>query len=173
MKYLIILMLIVCSVASQAQTEQDSTHKNFTFFEAFGSSLAYSLNYERVIIDRKKLNISVRAGFMILPPLVTDVEGVTLGFPTGVNFAFGNNVKSFVIGTGYTNITDIATGGMDADPAEFPKYDFIHYAYLKAAYRKIHPNDVYFEIGLLSFYDIGISEFIPPAWIGISIGYAF
>lgn len=110
---------------------------------------------------------------MILPPFVTDVEGVTLGFPTGINFALGNNIKSFVIGVGYTNITDVTTGGMDAVPAELPKYDYIHYATLKAAYRKIHPNDVFFEAGLFTFYDIAITEFIPPVWIGISIGYAF
>jgi len=174
MKQCVIVLLMLLNLDAWAQThEKDSIGKNMVFFEAFGSSLVYSINYERIILDNNRLNLSVRGGFMMLPDLNADSEGYTMAFPTGINLSLGSDAKSLVLGTGFTPWLEATTGGMDANDDDMPRHDWSSYTYFKIGTRKVYSNGVFFEASLFTFYDLLTNNFMPPIWIGISLGYPF
>ena len=84
-KFLILIILMIVFInASYSQSKQNNITARHTFYADFASKGAYySVNYDRVFHQGKKVNASYRAGFSIFNNVIA--------LPLGINFFTGQN----------------------------------------------------------------------------------
>jgi len=106
-RYLSILILVLCFLSTNVLSAQngDSNEKpnlglfrNAFFLELGGNSFAYSVNYERFLIQHQ----SVRLGL--------SYYGGPIGVPLLYNVFFGTEVHQFEVGLGATLLIAVSTG---------------------------------------------------------------
>lgn len=85
----ILLFFIFLGCIQFAKT-QNITHRNTFYAEFFSRDVYYSINYDRVFSEGKKINKSYRAGF--------SVSGNTIALPLGINFFSGYGNGHFEFG---------------------------------------------------------------------------
>lgn len=68
-KSLILLTILIATIASQAQSQEkvvkyrkNAFYTEFSFFSPFDVWFAYSINYERMLLQRNNIKVSARAG---------------------------------------------------------------------------------------------------------------
>ena len=103
-KITLILLISLLLTNSFAQKIRDSTNtrfnlksKNTFFIEALGNSLFYSLNYDKILFQKRNLFISNRIGIFYLP---AGGGNYKFGIPLEINFLLGKKQHFFESGLG-------------------------------------------------------------------------
>jgi hypothetical protein len=149
----------------------ERTAPNNVFFEALGSGLLYSLNYERVL---EKLHIGLRAGASYFTYAVSSYGrsgNLTLvSFPLLASYYFGWRSHHLQLGLGATILYTGATSDSQGTTFDTERSGAGLAASGVVGYRFM-PRDggVTFGVGFTPL--IRASKFLP--WGGANVGYAF
>jgi len=92
-KYICLIMLMTLCLSHEIRA-QIRDNKNLIFFEFGGNGGAYSINYDRTLIN----NFGARAGIMLLP----SASGTIKAFPVLFNYRININNNFVEIGLGET-----------------------------------------------------------------------
>ncbi|HPS26654.1 MAG TPA: hypothetical protein PK269_03525 [Bacteroidales bacterium] len=123
---------------------------NFIYFEALGSGLTYSFNYERTLLRKDIFSLQARAGYGFI--------GGLYSFPVGVNVTLGHATQKF-------------EGGLYATFERVLFEQFNVNIVPEIAYRYEGSNHLFIRLALISHYVTKTGELIPG--FGVSVGGCF
>lgn len=211
MKRLFFLILLFVNVDAMAQKRdyyaefkhiQDSINKNFPkntiYLELLGAGGLYSINYDRIFYQHKRLKLSYRIGLTSFLQYYTDTStGVPIEntkliafvVPLGLNLIHGRKNRFIEFGATYT----IAHGAIENTTTSSKRTTVIGEKGLKQflslilSYRRQSKKGLFFKIGGAIFKDIAPTSGTQrvglggvkglPGWFwwsgGISIGKSF
>ncbi|MFA6058014.1 MAG: hypothetical protein WC756_07435 [Taibaiella sp.] len=170
MKNLTILILLTL-LAIHASAKQDKysyekfKYKNTAQIELMGLGAAYSLNYERNVVNLAHVKISFQLGAAYLPP---STGWINLHFPVSINQLISFNRHHIELG-----IATMFTFSEVRHDAPLRDYDFENFLAVKIGYRYQKPNGrMQYKILFTPVIEYEHhNEFTP--WGGITIGYNF
>ena len=167
--YLIIVVLSSITFSVHSQSDNKFHYKNSAHLELGGHGVVYSLNYERILINRTSFKTAIQAGMSYYPPSIGLRD---TWFPFCVNelISFGNHHLEAGLGL---IINREAGRDIENNPTTW-FWSFL--AAGRIGYRFQKPNSrLLFRIGFTPFYELDRNvyggEFIPHG--GVSLGYAF
>jgi len=123
---------------------------NFFYFEALGSGLTYSFNYERTLLRKDIFSLQARAGYGFI--------GGLYSFPIGFNVTLGHATQKF-------------EGGLYSTFERVLLEQFNVNIVPEIAYRYEGSNHLFIRLALMSHYVTKTGELIPG--IGVSVGGCF
>ena len=123
---------------------------NFFYFEALGSGLTYSFNYERTLVRKDIFSLQARAGYGFI--------GVLYSFPVGLNVTLGHASQKF-------------EGGLYSTFERVLLEQFNVNIVPEIAYRYEGSNHLFIRLALMSHYVTRTGEILPG--IGVSVGGCF
>jgi hypothetical protein len=160
-----IFLLMICSIAysqdfndtipNNAFANSRNKNKNSIYFEFLGSSPLYSINYDRIIYNRRYNYVSLACGYEYLLTKAEDNNA----FSPQINYFTGANNKYFLIGLG-------AMVRLNQDITEQILTARIAYRYQQSI------GGFFFQSGFSLLRFIGSSDqyLIFP---GLAVGYTF
>lgn len=152
----------------QVHAQSDSSRLNAVYLELIGSTAAFSINYDRIVLQTENLDMSLRAGVLAVPAFMTANKQSVAGLTGGINILWGDRDRG-VLGIGYTRIWE--------KTSPFNERTFSSIAYFKGGYRRVFGKHIYFDASFLVYlyarYDIDVWETLVLPGLGASIGYAF
>jgi hypothetical protein len=147
------------------------TAPNSIFFEAFGSGLLYSLNYERFI---EKYDVGLRAGASFFTYAVSSYGSsgnlTLVSFPLVASYYLGWAKHKIQLGLGATVLYLAASSDSRGQTFDSERSGLGLAASGVVGYRYL-PRDSGFTFGVGFTPLIRASKFLP--WGGINAGYAF
>lgn len=160
----------------------DKHSKNAAYAEFLGNGFAYSLNYERLLLQDNIMSIRARAG--ISAGFLNIFTGV--GLPLELNFAFlEKNGHALECGTGFAWFNGKSSyRNKDRELVSSSRYNVCDIN-LRVGYRYQKPgNGLVLRAGFLPVFavvsppEVRNNSFFPfgktfTPWGGISVGYAF
>ncbi len=149
------------------KSKKNSNHqaKNSVFFELFGNGLIYSLNYDRIILQRNGLKTSARIGFSVIP--LDEFSNILI---TEINQLIGRGNKYFEIGLGIT-----AHYVFDEEAVSFfgiDDHNFLGFIRMGYRYQKLN-GGLFYRVGVTPFMFIEESDDKLFPYFGFSIGKSF
>jgi hypothetical protein len=141
------------------------------YFELAGNGFMYSVNYDRLLVEKEKYKISGRIGFTYLPywEAISEVRGP--GLPLEVNFLLGKRSDFLELGLG-------ATYFYFTQPSDHINYNFLM-ENLRIGFRHQRKDGGFlFRIALVPISTFPIDPrfdddgWIIPYFVGISIGFS-
>ncbi|HNW88469.1 MAG TPA: hypothetical protein PKN48_02335 [Bacteroidales bacterium] len=123
---------------------------NFFYFEALGSGLTYSFNYERTLIRKNSFSLQARGGYGFI--------GNLYSFPLGVNVTFGHATQKFEGGI-YSTFESVLLERFNVNIVP------------EIAYRLETKDHFFLRLALMSHYVTKTGEILPG--IGVSVGGCF
>ncbi len=123
---------------------------NFFYFEALGSGLTYSFNYERTVIRKNSFSLQARGGYGFI--------GNMYSFPVGVNVTFGHATQKFEAGI-YSTFESVLLEKFNVNIVP------------ELAYRLEAKNHFFLRLALMSHYLTTTGEIMPG--LGVSVGGCF
>lgn len=165
-----------CYAQDAAKNANQSVAKNTIFGEFGSNSLLYSINYDRILINKEKWKFAGRLGFGYY--FGGTHKHSIFDFPSEFTFLIGKSKHFFETGLGVTY-------NLETYPESEYYYNIepLHYIYLfsRFGYRYQRPQGGFFFKGGLnvfgpmsknSRYAFAYSEFI---WVlaGVAVGYTF
>jgi len=143
---------------SHLTSQETAPKEQSVFFELAGSGGLASLNYERSLFQKKRMDFTLRAGLSLAP--VDKNNGTAIVFPIMFNGLFGENAHKLEVGLGQG--VSITTKG-----------SFFLLTTAALGYRFYTPSNRWFYRAtytpLISYF----FDFQVQHWGGISIGYVF
>ncbi len=97
--------LLLAATASFAQAPPEPVRRNTFFLELGGNGMFYSLNYDRILLNRDNWKLSGRVGAMYLPPL-NERNRHMVGGPVEISYLRGRGRHFLELGLGGTVIYD-------------------------------------------------------------------
>ena len=167
-KYIILVSLLMSASSAFCQAESPLIfkYKNSLQFEAGGHAGLYSINYERVFLNKEKYKITGQAGASFAP---YGQHGYIAVFPFALNGirSFEKHHIELGAGTAFGQYLTSGVAGITKGPVEritiragyrYQKPDsrFLFRAAFTPLITKYAPNDI---------------SFAP--WVGVAVGYAF
>ncbi len=96
---LVFLLIVGLAASTQAQRlavdADKGTNKHVMYLEALGAGYFYSINYERLLLNKRKFGLFARAGFEYIPFGGADK---LVHFPIGTNATYGNRKHRVEVG---------------------------------------------------------------------------
>jgi len=123
---------------------------NFFYFEALGSGLTYSFNYERTIIRKDIFSLQARGGYGFF--------GNLYSFPVGVNVSFGHATQKFEAGI-YSTFENVMMEEFNVNIVP------------ELAYRLETKDHFFLRLAMMSHYVTKTGGILPG--IGVSVGGCF
>lgn len=170
-KHLIVFLLFIFGITSHCQDKTLSPFQNKNSFqlEILGSTVFYSLNYERILINGGRLKTAAQAGISYYPPSL----GVRdFWLPIGINeiISFGNH--HIEAGMGYMPVRESLR---DPD-LQVIEWFWSHMITGRIGYRYQKPDGhLILRAAFTPVLEVNIpgfgAEFHPLA--GVSLGYSF
>lgn len=168
--FLFLLLLSNLSYSQQDSTKFVEPPKRAVYFEALGTALFYSVNYDQVFYRYKRLSLSGRLGLSYYPKnLVNNYSSASV--PVEVNLMIGKG-KYFEVGLAGL----LHRNFKKDDPSN------ILIASLRLGYRNQKANGLMYRIGFTPLLPVFESDenrltggdyiAILP-WVGFGVGYAF
>jgi hypothetical protein len=164
-------LLLGLMQASLAQNGETFAKRNTVQLELGGHGFAYSINYERFLLNRPCLKTSVQVGASYYPPSTGTRD---LWFPVMVNQLFSLRAHHLEAGGGLVLLRET---GRDADNAASGWF-WSNLVGLRLGYRYQAPNSPWLlRVGFTPFIEAdflsgqGSGEFIPFG--GLAVGYSF
>ena len=169
-------LMFLCYLSFGQQSEKNTVSEKFSYknsieFELFGHGSLYSIDYERLIVNKKKIKTLGQIGFAYYPE---STGVIPLWIPISINQLISFNSNHLEFGIGQIIINDEMPDGKD---------DYKLFGSLKIGYRYQKPNgrilikaaftpviEYWDRIEKNIFGDRSV-EFIP--WGGITVGYNF
>jgi hypothetical protein len=102
---LLLFILIGAFLEGTAQQVVQSLPKNTFFLELGGNGMFYSLNYDRILLDRPTWKIAARIGGMYFPGLGESNRHM-IGLPLEISYLKGRNNHHLEVGLGFTSVYD-------------------------------------------------------------------
>ena len=170
-----IQIILITLFSGLTATGQDSLstrfeNKNSIQLEAGGPGGLYSINYERILINKDFWKFATQAGFTYIPS--PQVIGLII-LPVGVN-AFGtkgNGNNHLDIGLGMSFVFE-KYKYYDIYDGHFEGWIIDKYYYLRFGYRFQKPKGRFvFRVNLIPVAEIDFSDLY--LWGAVSGGYAF
>jgi hypothetical protein len=170
-KQICILILIVLAYPSLGQVEDGGVfqNKNNLQLELGGHGFAYSLNYERIIVNLAKYKTTIQLGASYYPPSIGFRD---MWFPICINELFSFDKHHLEAGLGFVFNRE-AGRDLENNPTE---WFWSTLAAGRIGYRYQKPSGrLLLRIGFTPFYELDRyshgDKFHPSG--GVSIGYAF
>ncbi len=150
-KGVVLILFFLCSYKIYSQNEQVA--ENTIYSELLGNAASgISLNYDRIVLKKEKVALSISIGAGIIPTNIIKFSHVSrinyliFGIPVSANLLFGKNNNHIEIGTGIT-----FQQGMYGEGPRFSKTLF---GVFRLGYR-------YQQEAGGFFWKIGFTPFIP------------
>ena len=154
-----------------AVSAETNTARNAIFFEAFGSGLLYSLNYERFL---EKYDLGLRAGASFFTYAVSSYGSsgnlTLVSFPLIASYYVGWAKHKIQLGLGATVFYLAASSDSRGQSFDSERSGLGLAASAVVGYRYM-PRDSGFTFGVGFTPLVRASKFLP--WGGINAGYAF
>jgi hypothetical protein len=169
MKILITTAIIVLAIQSVFCQEKvnlpfEFQRKNSIQLELFGHGLFYSVNYERILINRENYKTTAQAGFAWYPP-ATDLREFWVPVSLNELVSFNQHHIEFGLGTVFTNEEMQRLTGENTR-------DWSTFLTGRVGYRYQKPNGRFiFRIGFTPLYELDGKEFHPSGVL--ALGYSF
>ncbi|MBI4647700.1 MAG: hypothetical protein HY738_14210 [Bacteroidia bacterium] len=147
--------------------KKDSNHqaKNSVFFELLGNGIIYSLNYDRIVLQKNGLKTSARFGIAIIP--FGDINHLYI---TEINQLIGCGNSYFEIGLGITQLYVFSKEGTSF----FGLDDYDYFGFIRIGYRHQKPKGgLFYRIGITPFMFLEESYNKLYPYFGFSIGKSF
>jgi len=175
-KVFFVILICYCSISFGQQFEENNKSLNFKFknsieFELFGHGCFYSIDYERLILNREKFKTLGQLGLSIYPE---NTGVIPIWIPISINQLISFNSHHIEAGVGQILVNDETPVGED---------EYKLFGSFKIGYRYQKPNgrillkaaftpviDYWDKVDKNIFGDKSV-EFIP--WGGITFGYNF
>lgn len=125
-------------------------YKNYVYLEIAGSSVIYSVNYERRVFSQKNVHMLVRGGFGMV--------GKRYAIPLGANFLFGYGTRKFEAGL-TTNLENVFLNEFNVDIAP------------SIAFRWVTRENFILRLSVNTHVLVATGDIIPG--IGLSVGGGF
>lgn len=170
MKHILTITLAFLPVIVFSQNiEQDEftfDHKNSVQIELFGHGLFYSLNYERIILNKSRFKTAAQVGMSYYPPKTGLIE---LWIPVAVNEILSFDKHHFEMGLGYVFTNESETVMVNGELKE----RIGGFITGRIGYRYQKPQGrILLRAGFTPFLEYqSTSEFHPSG--GLAIGYNF
>jgi len=183
----IFILLIFFAVFAKAQVPHDDyvlenprdyskfPAMNSNYIELLGNAGLYSLNFDRVVLYRKKFKISGRVGANIWP------VGYNLeqAYVVENNYIFFDSPHHFEVGPGLT--LQRKYNPVCSDTSQYPKYSWesVWFGMFRLGYRyQKEEEGFFFRFGLtpILYRKYNCATDIPPAkwfWLGVAIGVSY
>ena len=155
-----------------AAGEPDKKHSGESYyFELAGNGFLYSLNYDRLLLEKEKFKIAGRIGLTYMPywEAMTEVRGP--GMPLEVNFLLGKHSDFLELGAGLTYF-------YFTQPYDHTNYNFLM-ENLRIGFRhQKKEGGLLFRVALVPISTFPIDPrfdddgWIIPYYAGISIGFS-
>lgn len=165
-KIVCLTLLIFCVLNSMTKVSGQSKSKlNTVYFELGGNGLFTSINYERQLLKKTRINFHIGTG-------IYGVQPAYLTIPFGINYLFKlNNTNSYIdLGFGATySKADVALYAIVEH--KNPNYKNTNYwNYIPSVgYRKLTKKNLMYRFSLTPV--INHNDFLP--FLGFSIGKSF
>jgi len=143
---------------------------NSIYLELFGNSVFYSLNYERIFINKNKFYLSGRIGACYLPVKIDDKRFV---FPLLINGILHYNKRlhfEFGIGVTFFSLREFNYNYYPSSP-NYVFYENMLAIVANIGLRYQGQKGFLFRLGFTPLYSIKGPRLLP--WGGISFGYSF
>ncbi len=178
-RQIFVASFLVFSFHGMMSQDSSLVKKNTFFVEVGGSSYWYSLNYDRILKNQRKIRLSGRIGIMYIPPLAEPRQYI--GIPLEFSWLKGSPPNHFEIGIGVTTILDAI---MYPDSLRF--YSLILQSSLRIGYRfQKSEGGFFFKAGItpIIFMDfflgsndpnlivINPRDFFILPWAGVAAGW--
>ncbi len=99
------VFLLLAATASFAQSPVEPVRRNTFFLELGGNTWFYSLNYDRILLNRDKWKLSGRVGSMYMPSFKAENRHM-VGVPLEISYLRGRGKHFLEIGLGVTTTYD-------------------------------------------------------------------
>lgn len=97
--------LLLAATASYAQAPPEPVRRNTFFLELGGNGMFYSLNYDRILLNRESWKLAGRVGAMYVPPLGGGNRQM-VGGPVEISYLRGRGKHFLELGLGATVVYD-------------------------------------------------------------------
>jgi len=171
MKAVVVMLVFLFSSTVRAQ----EPYKNTIFFEAFGTALLYSLNYERITFFQNDVQLASRIGLCYYPEKYRKYRDVRL--PLSLSLLKGGNRKAEVRLSIAPYVTSCLIGytspGNPYPPVYVREYEVNYYPVaIGVGYRYMSPGNglffnVLFQLHLREHFNYGYNN------LSFGIGYSF
>lgn len=74
-KFQFLLFLVFLCTTAFSQSSQNDVSRNSFYFEAFGTAILYSLNYDRLLVVKERSSLAGRIGFTYVPKIENPEHG--------------------------------------------------------------------------------------------------
>jgi hypothetical protein len=171
---IVILLVAVGTAFSQSLVSRKGAYnyRNSVQVEILGSSNAYSINYEHILINRSRLKTGIRGGFGILPPFLGDSR-IRYCFPILLNQQFSLGSHHIELGGGITMLNAFS---FISEPIGYYFGSATAFGAMSLGYRYQRPEGriivkaAYTPLLRVTSGGYG-SEFVQS--VGLTVGYAF
>jgi len=165
--YILIPLLLVSSLGLCQEVSSKFEKKNSAQLELAGHGLAYSFNYERVILNGNKFKTTAQIGAAYYPP-ETDLIEVWVPIIINEIRSFGNNHAEIGVGYIFNNETTLIY-----DNAGNPQELIGGFITGRVGYRyQKLDGDFLFRIAFTPFIEKSNTYYIYPSG-GVTFGYSF
>ncbi len=173
--FALILFFLAFSVCAQRKKDPRLFRKNTIFIEILGNGATFTLNYDRLFLQKDGFKIAGRIGYSILPGIL-DIKSVPLEMSLLISDQ-GNH--HFEIGTGLSYIKGLKTENVITDYSGSGKYvSESLYLPFRIGYRyQRQRGRLFLKAGIIPM--ISIHEFENKFkrdsyfWLGGAAGYSF
>lgn len=168
----IILLLPFLQYAAITDTLNNYSKKNSVYFEFLGNGLTTSLNYERVLKEKRN-KLALRSGIGFFPE--ENFNNIKISIPLELILVFSPKKHHFEIGFGatyYENIIYIS----DQYAVKNKSYDSSVFLFPRIGYRYTGNNGLLIRIGYTPTIEFPRQKLFDKPFQpfgGISIGYTF
>jgi hypothetical protein len=159
MKEAWLIIFYLCAVASAFA--QSSSTRNLIYFEAGGSGLFSSINYERQLTKEPGLGARFGVGFY-------SEKDLFLTLPIGINYLFNLKRDNTFLDVGVSTTWARKNGEIFKASDNSDDYNFVSFV-PSFGYRKHTARDVMWRISITPV----INKYGMVPWIGASIGKRF
>lgn len=165
-KLLISSLMIINLINLQGQSDTIFSNKNNLNLELFGHGAYYSLNYERIVLNKSKFKIGAQLGFAAYPFIIDNMP-----FATIISLNQLTSFKRFHLEIGIGQVYTSKEVEMENSFIKRETPDKL-YTSLKAGIRFQNAYDrIFYKIAFTPLIDLEQSKFIP--WGGIGVGLSF
>ena len=176
---LLFWILVGSSLKVIAQQVEQPLQKNTLFLELGGNGMFYSLNYDRILLDRSPWKLSGRMGGMYFPGL-GEANRHLIGLPLEISYLRGKNNHHLEIGFGFTPIYDTYPG-INYQGEDYQRQDLAVMGVARIGYRyQKREGGLFFKTGftplLGTVYNLreraqGRAERFSYPLVGLAFGY--
>ena len=142
----ITLHLLSVSILYAQEEPVKQYPRNTVYFEALGSSLFYSINYERQLTNKSSLGLSARIGITIFPKVIL--------VPVGISILKGKKNNFLEAGLAIVPDTDY----------------YLNYS-AALAWRRNGRKGLFTRLGFSAFYSTNLGGVLY--WPAFAMGYGF